>query len=105
MNHMATESREPKTPKTPEPLGSAGFSANRRPLSRVIAQAASDAECSCAMAEEAADTCGYGLTRLDLWFAWWQGFVAAVCGDSVYRTRWSRVYSALAGKSFRNLVR
>ena len=95
MTNMATESGESQTAEPAEPLESAGSVESRRPLSKIIAQAASDAECSCAMAQEAADNCGYGLTRLDLWFAWWQGFVAGLGGDSLYRTFWSRVYSLL----------
>ena len=63
---MATGSGETKTAEPAEPFESAGPSEIRRPLSRIIAQAASDAECSCAMAQEAADNFGYGLTRLDL---------------------------------------
>ena len=95
MTNLATESGESQTTEPTDPLKSAGPVENRRPLPRIIAQAASDAECSCAMAQEAADNYGYGLTRLDLWFAWWQGFVAGLCGDSLYRTFWSRVYSLL----------
>ena len=66
MTNMATESGESQTAEPAEPLESAGPVENRRPLPRIIGQAASDAECSCAMAQEAAHNYGCGVTCLDL---------------------------------------